>query len=480
MKPEHNRYSARSTGVRWWCVLALGLVCTFLLSPPGCALAADTSGQAPLHRNGAARAPIDFIDQDALLSLNDCVRLALENSFDLGALQYDMQIAELEKEDTEKIYWPRLQAGVDFLADDGSKNNVNDSDHFRPFLALSQSGLNNSDTIDKLRNSTSQLVEAKIDHLKGKRRIIVSVVDSYFAVYLNRKQLELTEKDLVVEQRKLSDLQFKYQDGLVAEIEALQAETALATLELQIQKDKNALAHSIMALSLVVGLPAESQLKIAAIDSDENFDITWERCRDIGIENNAELKVYQEATEEMTRLHKTAKWTRGPSFSAKAYFGENPPHGLSPDADFGATLTLTQDIFNAGETSRRIDRAALEMKQYQMLVQYYRRTFINGLRLWYNQFANSKDELSLATQKHELAKKLFDLTERSYELGSISLDDKRKAEETLRHSEIMRSRALANYLASEIKLKIEMGTYPHQELTSNTDTVRDTQSETRK
>lgn len=482
MKPGHNRYSTRATGSAWRRVMPLGIVISLFLIVPDWVSATDTHRQPNLRGDVSTETPSDYLDSAASLSLKDCVLIALENSFDLGALQYDMQIADLEKKDADNIYWPRIQGGVDLLVDNGSKNEINESNHLRPFLSLSQSGLNNSDNIDKLRNATTQLVEAKIDLISGKRQLVVSVVDSYFAVFLNRKQIELSEKDLITEQRHLHDIQFKYQDGLVAEIEALQAETALGTIEFQIQKDKNALAHSIMALSLVVGLPAESQLKIAEVDSGEIYAITWEQCRDIGTENNAELKVYQEAAEEMTRLYKSSKWTRWPSFSAKAYLGENPPHGLSSDADFGAALTLSQDLFNAGETSRRIGRAALEMKQYLMLVHYYQRTFINGLRLLYDQFANSKEELALATQKHELAKKLLDLTERSYELGSISLNDKRKAEETIRHSEIMRSRALVNYLASEIKLKIEMGTYPyqHQERTQNTDSVGETQSKTHK
>jgi outer membrane protein TolC len=463
MKFRRYIHSTQPIGDKWWGFIALGIACQILLFTPDWVLSADP----PQRPTGSEEASVDMTNTPAdltgSLSLNDCVRLALENSLDLGALQCDMQIAQFEKKDTDNIYWPRLRGGVDFVVDDGEMDEIGDRDHIRPFLSMTQSGLNESKNIDKLRKATTQLTDTKIDLLQGKRRIITAVVDSYFAVYLNQKQVELTEKDLESAQRKSHDSRFKYQGGLVAEIEALQAETTLNTIELQLQKDRNTLTHSVMALALVLGLPAESPIKITKIESSQLFDITWAQCRDIGLENNAELKVYEAAAKEMSRLHKSAKWTRLPSLSAQAYLGENPPQGLSPDANFGATLSLTQKIFDAGDTSRLINRTAVEVKQYHLLVHHYRRNFINGLRLLYNQYVNSREELALATQKHALSRKFFDLTEHSYELGSISLDEKRKAEETIRHSEIMHNRAEVNYLASEIKLKIEMRTYPTQE-----------------
>ena len=355
-----------------------------------------------------------------------------------------------------------VKGGVDFVIDDGLEDEAIERDQLRPFLTISQNELNNSENYKKLRNAVTRLTKAKIDLLKAKRRLIALVTDRYFAAYLNQKQLELDEKDLATHQRIFNELQLKYQDGLVAQIETLQAETALSTIELQLQKSKNALAHSIMALAVAVGLSAESQMQIADIEFGELFDISWEQCRDIGLQNNAELKIYEETAQEMKRLQKSASWTRWPSFSAKVYIGENPPQDFGSDANMGATLTLSQTLFDAGETNRLISRAGIEMRQHQILVQYYRQTFINGLRLLYNRFANSKDELALATQKHELAKKLFDLTKRSYALGSISLEEKRKAEETIRRSDIMYSRAKVNYLAAETKLKIEMRTDPWQ------------------
>ncbi len=474
-KPIGCKNSTRITIGAWYRSIALGMIYSIFLLDPCRVWSADISGKHTLNGETSLQNSAEHVDLTTALSLTDCIRLALENSIDLGSTRYDLQIAELVKKDADGIYWPQVKGGVDYVIDDGSENETVGRDQFRPFLTISQSELNNSENYKKLRDAAIRLTEAKIDLLKAKRRLIASVADRYFTVYLNQKQLELDQKDLATQQRNLSELQLKYQDGLVAQIETLQAETALSTIELQLQKSKNALAHSIMALAVVVGLPAESQVQIAEIESSELFDTTWELCRNIGLQNNAELKIYQEAAQEMKRLHKSASRTRWPSFSAKVYIGENPPQGLSPDANMGATLSLTQNLFDAGETSRRISRAAIEMRQHQILVQYYRQTFINGLRLLYNRFANSKEELALATQKHELAQKLFDLTESSYELGSISLEEKRKAEETIRHSEIMYSRAKVNYLASEIKLKIEMRTDPwqNQKATPDADRVRD-------
>ena len=446
---------------RWMLFLLVGIG-SATLCVPDVSRAGDRDG-APVMNSGASNpdqaGPIDLT---APLSLADCVGLALENSMELGVTQYDLQIAELVKEDTDSIYWPRVKGGVDFVADDGTMNENLDRNQFRPFLTISQNAFNTGENYKKLRDAATQLTDAKIDLLRARRKLIAAVADNYFAVYLNQKQLEQDQRDIAAQQRHLKDLQLKYKDGLAAEIEPLEAEAELATRELQLQKDNNALAQSIMALALSVGLPAESRLQIAEIDAGEPLQITWEQCRDTGLQNNTELIIYQQAAEEMKELHKTASRTRWPSFSAKAYIGENPPQGLNPDANVGATLTLSQDLYDAGEARRRVSRAAIEMKQYKILVQHYRQSFINDLQLLYHQFVNRKEELTLAVQKHQLAQKLYNLIQSSYELGTLSLEEKRKAEQTVRQSEIFYTRATVNYMATEIKLEIEMGTDPWQ------------------
>jgi outer membrane protein TolC len=453
----------------------LGVVCGIILLAPYRIWSADISGRHALNGETSPEGGTENVDLTTALTLTDLVKLALENSVGLGSARYDLQIAGLVKKDADRLYWPRVKGGVDFVIDDGFENEAVERDQLRPFLTISQNELNNIENYKKLRNAATRLTGAKIDLLKAKRQLIALVTDRYFAVYLNQKQLELDEKDLAAHQRNFNELRLKYQDGLVAQIETLQAETALSTIELRLQKSKNDLTHSIMALAVTVGLSAESQVQIAAIEPNELFDISWDQCRDIGLRNNAELKIYEESAQEMKRLHQSASWTRWPSFSAKVYIGENPPQDFNTDANMGATLTLSQNLFDAGETNRLISRAGIEMRQHQILVQYYRQTFINRLRLQYNRFVNSKEELALATQKHELAKKLFDLTKRNYELGSISLEEKRKAEETIRRSEIMYSRAKVNYLAAETNLKIEMRNDPwqNQDVAPNADRVND-------
>lgn len=474
-KPIDYRNSTHRTIRPWRRSIALGVVCGIILLAP-CRI--GSAGIPAGHASNGGPLPEDRtekVDLTTALTLTDLVRLALENSVGLGSARYDLQIAELVKKDADRVYWPRVEGGVDVVIDNGVQNEAFERDRLRPFLTISQNELNNIANYKKLRSAATRLTGAKIDLLKAKRQLIALVAERYFTVYLNQKQLELDEKDLAADQRNFNELRLKYQDGLVSQIETLQAETALSTIELRVQQSKNALAQSIMALAVGVGLSAESRVHIADIESSDLFDISWEQCRDIGLRNNTELKIYAQSAQEMKRLHQSASWTRWPSFSAKVYIGENPPQDFNADADMGATLTLSQKLFDAGETNRLISRAGIEMRQHQILVQYYRQTFINGLRLQYNRFVNSKEELALAIRKHELAKKLFDLTSRNYELGSISLEAKRKAEETIRSSEIMYRRAEVNYLAAETKLKIEMRSDPwqNQDVAPNADSVQD-------
>ena len=113
-------------------------------------------------------------------------------------------------------------------------------------------------------------------------------------------------------------------------------------------------------------------------------------------------------------------------------------------------------MVDAGTTSRRIKGSSIEVKNQENLLRLSEERFINGLRLHYNQFMNSKEELLNAKKQLDFARKLSDLTNRSFELGASSLKEKLESEDVFQKAEIDYYTAIAKYMMAEFKLKVKM------------------------
>jgi len=409
----------------------------------------DDNGQLPILSDAKLKK----------LTLEDCVQIALKKSIEIKAFQNKLRLAKLRLKDANNFYWPNVAAGIDYVADDGAID-LKDRGRIRPFVRIRQVPFNSGENYNQSRDAAVNLTIARIDIERLERRLLSDISEKYFEVYLNQKKLELDQRNEEKTQRNLEEMQLRFQDGLIAQIKVLQAEARLNSAKLDLKKGRNRLSQSTMTLSILMGLTAETKLRVIELTYPEFYSITWNECKDIALENNVELQIYRESVEKMKKLHKVAKRTRWPNFAVDAYIGSDPPEAYSPDSNVGVKFTLSQDLFDAGSTSRRIKSSNIEVKNQENLVMLSEIRFINGLRLYYNQFMNSKEELLNAKMQLDFARKLADLANRSFELGASSLKEKLESEDVYQKAEIEYYTAIAKYMMAEFKLMVEMRVDP--------------------
>lgn len=393
------------------------------------------------------------------ISLEECLNIARENSEQLENVQSSLQIAELSYEDVKKIYWPKVSVGLNYVIDDARGIDF-ESDRYQGFIELKQAPFNTGETADQVRSAVINLSAAKLASQKTKRALAVSVAEKYFALHMAKKQLELEKAQVENSQRELARDKVRYQDGLIAEIDLLQAETNLLSKELNLYKIKSTYENTAIALAVLIGLPMDSRLETIDMEPSEFFQIEWVKCREISMQNNVELKIHQEALEKMKEFNKKAKWSRWPSLSVGAFVGSNPPHPYDEDAEVGLSFTVSQKLFDAGVTSRRIKRSLLEIKKQETFIIAFEQKFLSRLKLLYDSLNNNKENVLNAERKKRLALRLSKLTHRSYELGVTSLKEKLDSEKQATQAKIEYIEALAKYRIAEFRLKVEMGIDP--------------------
>jgi outer membrane protein TolC len=221
----------------------------------------------------------------------------------------------------------------------------------------------------------------------------------------------------------------------------------------------NALEQAVMALAMVIGLPATTRLRAVDVDFPVFYTVTWTQCQKLAMESNTELEIQEKALKKMRRYHKLTKRTRWPRLSLNAFVGEDPSDPYDRDVNLGVTCTISQTLFDAGITRRKIKASEIEIKKKEAVVKDFRQRFFGELRLLFNSFSNSKVELLNSKKQCDLASRLSNLSRRGYELGTISLKDMLDSQDMAKKVEVAYATAIAMYLMAEFELKIKMGVY---------------------
>lgn len=409
----------------------------------------------------STRAETPFLDKDEsirLVSLEECLQIARENSVEIKSTRANLRIAQLKNDDAKASFWPQIAASVDYLADDEQGVGF-ESDRLKPYISLSQTIVNSAENSVKMREAMVNLFGAQLVAEKIKRALPFSVAKSYFALLLAQKQLKLEALLLEQSRRYLKEAETKYQAGLVAQIVVLQAETNLGMAKQNLSVKDNALKQAAIALAIVIGLPARTRLRAVDVDFPVFYTVTWTQCQKLATENNTELEIQEKALNKMRRYHKLAKRAMWPSLSLKAFVGEDPSDPYDRDVNLGVTCTISQTLFDAGITRRRIKASEIQIKKKEAVVKDFRQRFFGELRLLFNSFNNSKLELLNSKKQCDLASRLSNVSRRGYELGTISLKDMLDSQDMAKKTEVAYATAIAMYLMAEFGLKITMGVY---------------------
>jgi outer membrane protein TolC len=370
----------------------------------------------------------------------------------------DLRISQLKNENAKASFWPEVTASVDYLADDEQGFGF-ESDRFTPYISLSQIIVNSAENSAEIREAMVNLFGAQLVAEKIKRALSFSVAKNYFALLLAQKNLKLESSLLEQSRRDLREAETKYQAGLVAQIVVLQAETNLGMAKQNLRAKYNALEQAAMALAMVIGLPATTRLRAVDVDFPELYTVTWAKCQELAMESNTELEIQEKALKKMGRYHKLTKRARWPRLSLSAFVGEDPSDPYDRDVNLGLTFTISQTLFDAGITRRRIKASEIEIKKKEAVVKDFEQRFFGELRLLFNSFNNSKMELLNSKKQCDLASRLSNVSRRGYELGTISLKDMLDSQDMTKKAEVAYATAIAMYLMAEFGLKIKMGVY---------------------
>jgi outer membrane protein TolC len=419
--------------------IVLSLACAILLG--GCV---NWSGDVARYKkilDGPAPAsqPVAF-DDDAPLSLGGALRLADADNEAIASRGEDYVQALAQKMRDAGTFLPTLTVAPSYTLSHGNATSIvgesgttsgsttsgGGNHQFSVPLDASVTGsLSNLSTLEAAGRSVEQEAQLLLDE---RQTILLQVVQSYYAVLKAEHQSAVYEHSVKLKSEKVRDQQARLKLGNVRPLDLAQSESDLAGTRTSLVQSQTDAANARSALARLIGVPAvRGQL------SDEFEPPADVRALD-GWQKRAEVQrqdlLAAARNREAARLSVDAairEYYPTVSLNFEYLLYNNPGNAQS----WSNVLSASIPIFSALTIEADVRKAWSLYRQAVLSESQARRQVTDDVNQNYQNLTGSRDQIADLRVEVEAAQRAYDLSERSYQLGSVSNLDRLTQQDNL-------------------------------------------------
>jgi outer membrane protein len=290
-------------------------------------------------------------------TLKQCIDYAMANNLAIKRSNYSVESAELDYKQSRWNMFPTLNAGAGYGFNWGRSLNpvtyeftTQQLNSLNPFVSSSVTLFNGLRIQNSLKQTERGFDASKQDLAKAENDVRLNIASFYINVIFNKEQLENAKFLLASSQSQLDRVKKQVAAGALPRSEELNLDAQLATNEVNVVNQENALNLSLLQLKQALQLPASTPLDVEMMQLEVE-DLVLDQSRD---------QVYDIAYQTMPEIRSSRLRVESAHFAAKAAKGNmlprltlngsiNSNYSSASDratfiADGGEPLTITRQI----------------------------------------------------------------------------------------------------------------------------------------
>jgi len=390
----------------------------------------------------------------SVLTLDEAIRTALRNNFDIRLAENDSAQFALDNQYRNAVFLPRLNGTAGVILNrnnqrqqfsDGNDRTGNVStDNINAAIALNWTLFDGLGMFATRRKAAEFVALGSLTVKEQVVRSVAEVVEAYYAIVRQKQMLSAIREQMGLSGTRVELAQRKLEIGVGAKPDLLQS-----------QVDYNGQrAAELRQLTLIRQLKDQlDQLMYGALlpDDPPEYDVVDE----IPVDKTLTLEAVRDSLEitnpELERLRKTidiaglsleeARSDRWPTidFNAAYNFSKTdnniainpfmPILNRNRGLNFGFTASVP--ILNYRATDRAIEQARLDLKYQQLLMDSRRMAIRRDVLVAYREFEFQQQVLDLEEDNIALAQENVSIIQATYRLGEATFVQLREAEKSL-------------------------------------------------
>ncbi len=459
-----------------------------------------------------AAASAQYIDGEApavtdtsgtvVLSLEDALKVALSENVSVKVADKEIEKAEYAKKGTYASLFPQVDAtgsyqrtikkqvmymdidsdamagmgtGTGDSGSDGSDSGDSGSSTSAAGFSVGRWNTFNAGVSASLPIVNAQLwksiqisgdaVELAVEQARSSRLdMVTQVKQAYYAVLLAKEAFNVY-KDVyenAVENFGLAEK--KYNAGKASELEYTRAKANVAAAVPNVYSSESQVILALWQLKAVMGVDLDMDMDVAGslddyademryMSEDENSDLS-------GNTSLRQLAIQAEQLAKTVQLQKYAYLpTLAVSYSYSIYAMENDfkfsNYKWSPYSYAGLSLSIP--IFSGGKRYNDVRQAKVNQAELDLQRTDTERQLKIAVRQYLTSMETDMKSYYSALDAVELARKAYDISTKSFNVGKSTLTDLNDARLTLTQAELSRSQAVYNYMVAKSNLEKTLG-----------------------
>lgn len=423
------------------------------------------------------------LQQPSSLTLQQAVNIALEKNPQRKAALADTKAASADLKEARSLLLPHVTfsetatRGNDpvyvfgsklrqqrFTTADFALNVLNTPTPFGNFATRFGGTWNLFDSFASWRgvNRAERMKDAAGHQLeRTDQEVVFRVVDSYYAVLVARKQMEVAEHAMKTAQAILDRSKDRFETGVVVESDYLSAQVRLATRKQELIRAQNNLALARAQLSTAMGISTENVFDPADTLAERNLPaISLEEAEKQAVEMRPDLKRVR--SEEMAQQQSVsiAKSSFGPRVNAFAGWEADNPTFVAGGGgnNWLAGIEVQFDLFQGGAKRAQLSHERAMQEKAAAL----KEMAIDAIRL---EVQRAYYDVDAARQQVEVARAAIAESQESlrinqnrYDSGLSTITDLLASEDAARRSQTDYWEAIYRYHTGYANLELASGT----------------------
>jgi len=415
---------------------------------------------SPDVQPGQTPPPPLSVDLTQELTLEDVIRVALENSPKYQTASLNLQAANVNVNSAKADFLPTVtaSAGQNYFTNKfaGSPTHETSNSSLDASAQLTLSAVTEKIRAIKIQNLAREQAELALQN--SKNDIIRTVKKAYYSLVSAQRAVEIRTKsrDLYKEQYERTSEYFRL--GLRPKVDVTTAEVNLNNEELRLIRAKNAVKSASASLANAMGITTPELLKIKEITDFETFSMPFDTAVETAYANRPDVhSAAADAKIGQIRVNQ-ARAAFFPTFTFSAGFNKYGDDYYLDNEESKLMASVSIPIFNAFKTYNSFQQAKINMaKTLNSNRSLLNDVFLEVQRAYIN-MQEAAESIPIAELNVEKAHENLELAQGRYNEGIGDMLELKDAEVAYTDAELSLLSARYDYAAALADLKQAMGT----------------------
>lgn len=400
------------------------------------------------------------------LTVEDAVKIALDNNVSVKRQAITLEAAERSKKDSWNSVSPSVSVGatstlpVDALSFGDQSSDYNASLAVNASVSLSFS----ANLYTSIKSAKLLYEQSKISFDDALKSIELSVRESYYELLYKKENIVLQEENLRVAKKQYENNLAKYNSGRLSEVDSLSAEVNYKSMIPTVESARTAYQNSMDSFKQVLGLKIDDTVELTGSLADELY------LGDVSVDEKSVTSSSIKALESKLESAKVSVLDKrfsafAPSISASYswrdsawYYGGTVESNPKKSSSLTLSASIPLDgMFVWSAKNNAIDTAKDSVKDYELQLDDEKKSFVRTINSSLRSIAQSQEAIRYKQANVQLAQRTYDMTEEAYNRGTKDLLTLQNSNNTLLSAKLSLNNEILTLTKAILNLEYTIG-----------------------